>query len=295
MICLRLFISAAILLLGLASAAIAGPYEDALPKFAADSYSDTEAGIAAVAGSGHPLSLGIVEALRDGRLLVGAGNVFIREPSGGLINAATGQAFGWVPGDLKPVRVNNRVRRAIESALGNLTLLSPDAGTRLAAARAVFRTRDAAALPTIDGAIAQEKDSGVKEVLQSARAAILLSKSDAPPAERLAAVDTLKARGDQDALALLSTLPAAAEPELAAAAGNAAESIRARLALWNAVQNVWYGVSLGSVLLLAAIGLAITFGTMGVINMAHGEMVMIGAYTTFVVQELIREIGRAHV
>ena len=58
--------------------------------------------------------------------------------------------------------------------------------------------------------------------------------------------------------------------------------------MWSMVQNAWYGLSLGSVLLLAAIGLAITFGVMGVINMAHGEMVMIGAYTTFVVQEVIR-------
>src|SRR5918993_739718 len=288
MTCLRPLLRAFLLWLGLATTAMAGPYEDALPKFAADTYSDTEAAIAAVAGSGNPLSLALVEALRDGRLLVGAGNVFIREPSGDLISAATGQAFGSAPGDLKPVRVNNRVRRAIESALGNLTLLSANAGTRLDAARAVFRTRDAAALPAIDGAIAQEKDAGVKGVLASARAAILLSKSDAPLAERLAAVDTLKARGDQDALALLSTLPAAAQPELAEAAGKAAESIRTRLAFWSEVQNVWYGVSLGSVLLLAAIGLAITFGTMGVINMAHGEMVMLGAYTTFVVQDVIR-------
>ena len=60
------------------------------------------------------------------------------------------------------------------------------------------------------------------------------------------------------------------------------------MSLWEAVQNAWYGISLGSVLLLAAIGLAITFGVMGVINMAHGEMVMIGAYVTFVVQEMIR-------
>ena len=58
--------------------------------------------------------------------------------------------------------------------------------------------------------------------------------------------------------------------------------------MWSMVQNAWYGLSLGSVLLLAAIGLAITFGVMGVINMAHGEMVMLGAYTTFVVQEVIR-------
>ena len=73
-----------------------------------------------------------------------------------------------------------------------------------------------------------------------------------------------------------------------AAALAASAKIQSNLAIWSAVQNAWYGLSLGSVLLLAAIGLAITFGVMGVINMAHGEMVMLGAYTTFVVQELIR-------
>src|SRR6202008_470310 len=69
--------------------------------------------------------------------------------------------------------------------------------------------------------------------------------------------------------------------------------IQGNLALWNALQNAWYGLSLGLVLLLAAIGLAITFGVMGIINMAHGEMVMLGAYTTFVVQELIRTYNPA--
>jgi urea transport system permease protein len=98
----------------------------------------------------------------------------------------------------------------------------------------------------------------------------------------------IRDRGDQDALALLAALPAGASPEVQKAAADAIGWIEGRLALWNAAQNAWYGLSLGSVLLLAAIGLAITFGVMGVINMAHGEMVMLGAYTTFVVQELIR-------
>src|SRR5207245_7229802 len=90
------------------------------------------------------------------------------------------------------------------------------------------------------------------------------------------------------ALALLTGL--AGDPRLAIArsAANATSAIHSNLAMWSAVQNAWYGLSLGSVLLLAAIGLAITFGVMGVINMAHGEMVMIGAYVTFVVQEVIR-------
>ena len=77
------------------------------------------------------------------------------------------------------------------------------------------------------------------------------------------------------------------------AAGSAGGKIRDNLAFWSALQNAWYGLSLGSVLLLAAIGLAITFGVMGVINMAHGEMVMLGAYTTFVVQEYIRAYNPA--
>jgi urea transport system permease protein len=285
---LRNIFWALVLLTGMTLVAMAGPYEDALPRFAADSYADTEAAIAAVASSGHSLSLRVVEALRDGRLLVRAGQVVIRDGSGTLVDAATGQALGASAGSLKPVRVNNRVRRAIEAAFGNLTLLSTDSGTRLEAARAVFRSRDASALPALDKAIAQEASPDVKEALQSARAAILLNKAEASSADRLAAVAALKERGDQEALALLSSLPSGIQPDIAAAAAKAAESIRTRLELWNAVQNIWYGISLGSVLLLAAIGLAITFGTMGVINMAHGEMVMLGAYTTFVVQELIR-------
>jgi urea transport system permease protein len=75
---------------------------------------------------------------------------------------------------------------------------------------------------------------------------------------------------------------------VAAAIAKAVASIDQNLAIWHIVQSVYYGISLGSVLLLAAFGLAITFGVMGVFNMAHGEMVMIGAYTTFVVQEIIR-------
>ncbi|MBA1156470.1 urea ABC transporter permease subunit UrtB [Microvirga mediterraneensis] len=284
---LRSILQTFVLLIGTMSAAMAGPYEDALPKFATDSYSDTEVAIGAVAGSGHAQAMSLVEALRDGRLMAVAGQVYIREAAGGFVDAATGQAVA-PPAGAKPVRVNNRVRRAIEAALGSMTLLSPDAGIRMDAARAVFRSRDAAALPTLDRAIAQERDIGVREALASARAAILLGKPDASSAEKISAIETLRVRGDQDVLALLSSLPSGTPGEVSDAASKAADGIRSRLALWSGVQNVWYGISLGSVLLLAAIGLAITFGTMGVINMAHGEMVMIGAYTTFLVQEVIR-------
>ena len=98
----------------------------------------------------------------------------------------------------------------------------------------------------------------------------------------------IRDRGDQDALGLLDGLPHDLPPEVFPQRRRRAARSRIRSRLWSAVQNAWYGLSLGSVLLLAAIGLAITFGVMGVINMAHGEMVMLGAYTTFVVQQLIR-------
>ena len=109
-----------------------------------------------------------------------------------------------------------------------------------------------------------------------------------PKPEKLEAIATIRARGDQEALALLTGLTGEQPPSVARAAAAATTAIQNRLAIWSAVQNAWYGLSLGSVLLLAAIGLAITFGVMGVINMAHGEMVMIGAYVTFVVQQTIR-------
>ena len=122
--------------------------------------------------------------------------------------------------------------------------------------------------------------------MAEARAALVLL---APPdlSAGLAAVATIAARGDREALTLLKEA-AAGQGEVAAAAARAAGDLSQILQVWDLGQNIWYGISLGSVLLLAAIGLSITFGVMGVINMAHGEMVMIGAYTTFAVQELIR-------
>ena len=104
-----------------------------------------------------------------------------------------------------------------------------------------------------------------------------LLASDATPAEKIAAIPTLEARGDADAQAILAPLVSDPDPDLAAAATTAIRAMAFNRQLWSVVQNIWFGLSLGSVLLLAAVGLAITFGVMGVINMAHGELVMIGA------------------
>jgi urea transport system permease protein len=277
-------------LVTLALPAKAQTYESALQNFTSDAFGDTEKGIVAVAASGNPLAERVVRALQEGRLLFSAGakRVFIRDTSGTILEAATGQPAVNAPTDLAPVRLNNRLRRSVAAALGGMTLLSPHPARRMQAAAAVFKSRDPTALDALDAAIAKETDPKLKRALIEARAAVILYKSDASENDKLEAVAVIRARGDREATALLSGLPAETPSSVKTAASAAIASIEATLVYWNAAQNAWYGLSLGSVLLLAAIGLAITFGVMGVINMAHGEMVMIGAYTTFVVQELIR-------
>ena len=175
-------------------------------------------------------------------------------------------------------------------AWGSLRLFSPDAATRLHAAEAVFESHDVAALPTLDKALAKETDPAVKTRMEQAQAAALLFANDAPIPQRLAAVATLRARGDLESRSLLDGL-SNQPPQVAAAAHAAVASIDHVLQLWSILESVYYGISLGSVLLLAAAGLAITFGVMGVINMAHGEMVMLGAYTTYVVQQVMHQIA----
>jgi urea transport system permease protein len=279
----------AILLLAFGRPASAGPFEDAVAQLSTDSFSDTEAAIAALTASGNPQAYPIISALQDGRLLAVAANrsVVIRQADGKFSDGATGAPLAEAPAGASPVRLNNRLRRVVEAALGTLTVLSPDPVRRVSAAQSVFKSHDAAALPAIEGALAKETNSAAKRAFTEARAAILLFKPDASDQDKLDALNVIRAKGDREALALLTSLPP--QPaNVAPSVASAMASIQSTQALWSYAQNAWYGLSLGSVLLLAAIGLAITFGVMGVINMAHGEMVMIGAYVTFMVQEIIR-------
>ena len=256
-----------------------------LTAFAGTSFADIERGVGALASSGDPRTGDILAALQNGKLVVGPDRqVYIRTDTG-TVSAATGQ-----PADVsgtRPVRVNNNVRVAVNAALGSVRLLSPDPNQRAAAAEAVFHSRDTAAIPALDRAIAQEKDAGIRTTMQQARAAAILTSTDSTDPDRLASISTLSQRGDMEARSLMSTIPNPSPP-VAAAAAKAVAAIDWWQTIWTVVQGAFYGISLGSVLLLAAAGLAITFGVMGVINMAHGEMVMLGAYTTFVVQEAIR-------
>jgi urea transport system permease protein len=268
----------------------AASFEDDVALFAARSFADSEDAVARLQVSGNPLAYPIISALKDGRLYADddSKKVFIKGTDGKVVDASNGQSVTALPDSASAVRLNNRLRRTIDAALGSLTLLSPDVSVRIQAAQSVFKSHEESSLAPLDAALKNETNDTARKALTGARAAVVLFKADASEADKLDAIATIKARGDQEALALLSGLPGDAPPAVARAATAAMASIKGNLALWSTVQNAWYGLSLGSVLLLAAIGLAITFGVMGVINMAHGEMVMVGAYTTFVVQETIR-------
>jgi len=256
-------------------------------------FPEREAAIKALVASGDSHVSQILQQLSDGQLYVNSetgGPVLLQggtedEPT--FSDPISGDAVADIDPDyMSKVRINNSLRGVIGTAMSQLTLLSPDRGARLAAAQGLLRDADPANLELLNSALAAEKDAEVKNTMEAARAVMML-KSDVSAEDKKSAIDTIAARGGRNALTILITAMATAPDELKGEIQTHINGINRSLALWDVVQNVWYGLSLGSVLLLAAIGLAITFGVMGVINMAHGEMVMIGAYTTYVVQQYI--------
>jgi urea transport system permease protein len=236
-----------------------------------------------------------LQALIDGQLaqVPATGQLVITAASGSvlrLIDPISGAGVSEAErGAVAPITINNRLRAAIRGALGSLTLLSADADRRRAAADAVFRARDGAVVPILETAIARETSDRVRARLERALSALRAVNPALPAADRIRAIERLAASPDQEVGSLLAGVVAGeADAAVRAAAEEALKRVEARLALWGAVGGLFQGLSLGSVLLLAAVGLAITFGVMGVINMAHGEIMMLGAYTTFVIQEWIR-------
>ncbi len=236
----------------------------------------------------------VLQALKDDSLYA--------TPDGGILvvaddsawNPATG-ATGPIPDGVDGVVVNNRLRGAVDGALSGMALLSPDVEQRRAAASGLLERGVAPEqLPLVTKALAVETDAGIKATLRSAKAVADLHSADA--VTRKAAVIALADTGTASLRPQLQAMLAKnadgtyAEPdgELRLAAANTLNTIDGRVSRAEFVGNLFYGLSLGSVLLLAALGLAITFGLMGIINMAHGELLMIGAYTTYLVQSLFR-------
>ncbi len=291
------FLAAALLLASLVPLAAAGAASDPFADIAAANFDRVARGVQELAVSGSPRAAAVIDALRDQRLFAWKWPrpdtpLYIRTDQG-FVDARTGAPVAAPPRvNLRLVIVNDSVRSAIDAAEGALDLFSASAGARLRAANAIFQSADAGALPLIERALAKEPDAGVVRVLREAQAAALLKSGTGSISARLAAVHQVAARADLSARSLLSSLPGQ-PPPVTAAIGAAIHGIDRQLQLWGLAEDVYYGLSLGAVLLLAATGLAITFGVMGVINMAHGEMVMIGAYTTFVVQQLIAAFAPA--
>ena len=194
-----------------------------------------------------------------------------------------------VNGETKTVRLNNRLRGLIDNVQASQQLLAADPKVRLAAAQTLQKTAQPAQLKFLDQRVAAETIEDVHTALSLALANLQLV--DADPVVRLAAVRLLGSTGDPLARTRLETLLAPGV-ETDAAVHTAAETslaqVKRKLMLGEILGQAFSGMSLGSILLLAALGLAITFGLLGVINMAHGEMLMLGAYSTYVVQLLMQ-------
>jgi len=192
-----------------------------------------------------------------------------------------------VDGKSVEVVVNNRVRVAVSDALAALGLLSPERGARLAAAKTLAGGADAAMLPLVRKALEKEGDAEIKPLLELTAASMGMKGGD--KATRIAAIRRLGESNSPNSRTLLAEAATDSDEDIRIAAQKSLREVQGKLAWGERAGLLFAGVSLGSILLLAALGLAITYGLMGVINMAHGELIMIGAYTTYVVQVFFRK------
>ncbi len=222
-----------------------------------------------------------IQALADEAVKYTDTQVFVMKDDKGY-DPVTG-AEVKVPDNAEDVVNNNYMRSAIDAAQAGLRLSSKDEAVRLEAADALFKEPDESRVPLIEKALAAETSAAVKAKLQLVQDASLLNSQD--KAKRLAAAKALGDNKNPDTKLLLNQrLADETDPEVKAAIQASIASIDGALVWGDRLGAIFSGISLGSVLLLAALGLAITYGLMGVINMAHGELMMIGAYATYVMQ-----------
>jgi urea transport system permease protein len=232
----------------------------------------------------------VLQALKDDALVAAPDGRILINGEGKAVDPASGREVA-LPDGVDAIVVNNRLRAAVDSGLSGMALLSPRREQRLAAALELQSVAiDPVQVPLIRKALAKETDAGIKAVLQFLTAVVDLQSPDA--GVRRAAVTGLAGSGNAALRPLLQArldAPLEPDPAVRLAAAAALRQIESRIARTELIGNLFYGISLGSVLLLAAMGLAITFGLMGIINMAHGELLMIGAYTTYVCQTVFRK------
>jgi len=250
--------------------------------------------IGALAARGDPEALPLLQALLDGDIQTVGEDQVLLVKGGGATELLSGKTVSSLPESRDDIVINNRVRKGLGTAIAALKLSAPSRAVRLAAVKELQSGTDEDMLPAISDALARETDAEVKELLTLTRASIQLASTD--KTTRRAAI---RALGDSSSPStktlLLGVLEkkgdsfAEPDPELRAEAEKSLRAVEGRLAKGEMLGRVFSGVSLGSILLLAALGLAITYGLMGVINMAHGELIMVGAYATYVVQNLFRK------
>ena len=254
--------------------------------------------IETLAALGDAAAVPALQALQERALVTdGNGRVFIHDEARGiLIDPLTRQETPSQGISLGAPSVNNRVRRALLSAIAKLRLGAKDAAVRLTSARELAERPDPDAAEAVRAVLAVETDEAVREQLSLALARIDLTGGD-----RALKLEAIRIIGDSGRVIFVADLqpfvavnesgaPLVEDAELRGAATAALTSIQRRQFWIGSVGNLLYGLSLGSVILLAALGLAITFGLMGVINMAHGEMLMLGAYSTYVIQNLFQSL-----
>jgi urea transport system permease protein len=287
----------AILIACMPLAAFAALTADDLAPLAADDFDAKSAAIDKLIANADAPSVAVLNALSDSTLVAtDAGRVLIQTDDGNkdpLTNKTVDAP------DAQPVTLNNLLRSKVSGALSGLQLASPDIEKRRAAIDELLKNADPSIKPLVDKARAQETDPTLKKRLDTLWATTALHDTDAN--KRLEAVQLVAARHDLDMNELLRPIVVKnsdgtfAEPDarVRAAAQTGIEELDSIQRRGQVVGTIFAGLSLGSVLLLAALGLAITYGLIGVINMAHGEFLMIGAYATYVVQNLVQHYAPA--
>nr|WP_245549511.1 MULTISPECIES: urea ABC transporter permease subunit UrtB [Methylomicrobium] len=274
-------------------------FAEAVAKIGRGSMAEREQGIAALAESGHPRSPDILQALLDGRLYLekASGRPVIAEKNNGryrIEEASNGADLGLAEAEaIGRINVTSRLRGELRKLIGRLRLGSEDASARLAAIGAMMKDADQDALDLLQKHRAAETDERVKQAI-----ALIFLVRDLDSDDKAARLKAIQALKDYDSQAVVNKLNAMleadgeggyaeADADIRSEAKTTLRSIEARIHFYRSIETVFFGLSLGAVLVLAAIGLAITFGVMGVINMAHGELMMLGAYTTYVIQQLL--------
>jgi urea transport system permease protein len=232
----------------------------------------------------------LIQAMADEAVRVQGTQVLIVRDEA-AVDAVTGEAVALTD-EAEDVTINNRMRGALETALAGMQLVGGDPERQREAAlslqRGSFDEPDVAQLPRIERALAADLDPQARQTLELAQAAVLLASED--EAQRLAAAQKLgETRKPEVRPLLLQRLESETSATVKGALQASLEALDRTLAIGSALAQAFTGISLGSILLLAALGLAITYGLMGVINMAHGELIMIGAYATWLVQSFFRE------